>query len=225
MIQEIFDKVVEKKEFSQLPKEDVELAFKTFEKSQISDEEKVKKTRNLLRQIYSGFGSKKLMNWKNKSADEVLKKHLSTRERYNYYEEIYSRLLNGLEKYSVVDLGAGVNGFSYNFFKGEVDYLGVEAVGQFVTLTNDFFKKKRIKGLAVHLSLFDKKKVINLIKKMKTPRIVFMFKVIDSLEKLERNYTLEFLRELKTVDIKKIVVSFATESWFKRKKFFAKRNW
>src|SRR5271157_3480391 len=197
---EIIEKIVEKKEFSQIPKEDILKAFEKFDRPGLIDEEKVKLTRDLLRKVFSGFSSKKLLNPTNKSEEEILKKHLSTRERYPYYEEIYERILKNFPKeISIVDLGAGVNGLSYKFFEKigkNVDYTGVEAIGQIVDLINDFFKKDKIKGKMSHISLFNLEEIKKIIKKIKKPKILFLFKVVDSLEKFERNYTKTLLKEI-----------------------------
>jgi len=228
--EKIIEKISMKKEFSELPKADLLKAFGQFDKDYFSDEEKVKKTRDFLRKVFSGFSGQKLLVSKNRSAEEVLKKHLSTRERFEHYEGIYSRLLKNLpDKISIADLGCGVNGFSYGFFEKigkKVDYLGVEAVGQLVELMKSYFKKTKIskKAKVVHASLFEIEKVKKLLKELKKPRIVFLFKVIDSLEKFERNYTKTLLKEIVPL-ADKVVVSFATQSWARRKKFFASRKW
>ena len=231
MDKDIYDKIVKKKEFSEIPIEDVERIWNSFDSKDLVDEERIKKVRDLLRIIYSGFGGRKILVWKNKSAEEILKKHLSTRERYDYYEEIYERLLKSFGKskeLNIIDLGSGANGFSYDFFKElgyNVTYTGVEALGQLVNITNLFFKTNKIKGIVCHKSLFEKDKVIEMINRAKKPKIIFMFKVIDALETLERNYTLKFLESIKNSGADKIVISFATESWLKRKKFFVQRTW
>jgi len=231
MDEEIFEKITMKKEFSQIPRRDIERAWDLFEGKNLVDEERIKKVRDLLRRIYSGFGGKKLLLWKGWSYEEVLKKHLSTKERLDYYIEIYGRLLKNFDKkkeINVIDLGAGVNGFSYPFFEKlgyKVCYNCVEAVGQFVELTNKFFEEEKIKGKAFHDSLFNLGEIIKLAKKIKKPKIIFLFKVIDALESFERNYTKKLLLELKKCGAEKIVVSFATESWIRRKKFFAQRTW
>ena len=129
----IYEKIVEKKEFSQLPKKDVELAFKQFDKERYADEEKIKLTRDLLRKVFSAFGSGKIMKFKNKDAEWFLRKHISTRERLKNYEKIYKRLLKDLQsEISIIDLGAGINGLSYKYFPCVVNYVGVESVGQLV---------------------------------------------------------------------------------------------
>jgi len=226
---EIFDKIVGKKEFSQLPKEDIERAFKCFEKRQCSDEEKIRLTRDLLRKVFSVFTSRKLLIPKVKGEEFVLKKHKSTEERINYYNEVYSRLLGDIKskKLSIIDLGAGVNGFSYNYFKKlgyNVDYLAIESMGQLVDLMNLYFKEEKMNARALHLSLFDLDKVKEEIKNMDKPRVIFLMKAIDSLEMLEPNYSKKLIKEISPL-ADKIVLSFPTRSLNKRTKFKAGRYW
>lgn len=230
--QEMISKITEKKEFSQLPKKDVEKVFEKFEKRQTSDEEKIKLSRDLMRKVYSVFSSSKLMNKKildKKSSEEILKKHISTRERFNFYSEIYEKLLKdfGGKEISILDLGAGINGLSYGFFPHnlKVNYVCVEAVGQLVDLVNYYFEKNKIKKAgAIRESLFDLGKIKKIISKTKKPRVIFLFKVIDSLEMMERNYSKIFLKEIVPL-ADEVVVSFATRSLVLRKRFRVKRFW
>ncbi len=123
-------------------------------------------------------------------------------------------------------MGAGINGFSCNFFKRikvEVDYTAVESVGQLVDLMNYFFEKNKLNAKAFHLSLFEKYKIKKIIEKQKRPRIVFMFKIIDALEKIKTDYSKELILEIAPL-VDKFVLSFSTKS-FGGKKFFANRNW
>ncbi len=225
---EILEMIMQKKQYSQLPTTDVLRAFEKFDSDKYSDEEKVKLTRELLGKLFIGFSGKKLFGMKNKSADEILKKHLSTRERYPYYLEIYERVLKNLpQKISIIDLGAGINGLSCDYFeklRKKANYIGIEAIGQIVEMINEFFKKEKISGKMIHLSLFETQKIYDIIRKMKKPRIIFLFKVIDSLEKFERNYTKILLKAIVPV-ADRIVISFATESWIRRRKFYANRKW
>ena len=228
MDEKILDKIIQKKEFSQLPDGDVALAFSHFEKRETSGEEKIRLTRELLHKVFGAFGSRKLFSLKDKSAEWVLKKHLSTRERFEFYGDIYERIFRGMgRKLSVVDLGAGVNGFSYDQFgkKGfDVTYTAFESVGQLIDLMNFYFKKNKLHGRAVHGSLFDSKRVVALLKAQKKPRVVLIFKVIDSLEMLQRDYSKELLLDVSKFS-ERIVLSFATESMIQRKKFRAERKW
>ncbi len=228
--QELIKKIMQKKEFSQLPQKDVEIAFSHFEKRQTSYEEKIRLSRDLLHKVFGAFGSRKLFSAKNKDFEWYLKKQLSTRERFLFYKEIYKRVLGGLDKeISVFDLGAGVNGFSYSYFRKvgfNADYYAIESIGQFVKLMNSYFLENKINGKAFHLSLFEKEKIKEIIKNKggRKQKIIFLFKVIDSLEYLEKDYSKKLLLEFGEIS-DRIVVSFPTESIAKRKKFRAERKW
>ncbi|MEK6875746.1 MAG: hypothetical protein AABX30_03610 [Nanoarchaeota archaeon] len=237
--QEILQKIAEKKEFSKLPEKDIKKAFSIFERRQVSDEEKIKLIRDLLRKAYSVFTSEKLLS-KNKNGKDknlepwrVLKKHISTRERFPYYKEIYSRIFKNFNlnerdksKINVFDLGSGVNEFSYGYFPDNlnINYTGVEAIGQLVELGNVFFNKNKINGKMIHDSLFELSKIKELIKEKNWKKIVFLFKTLDSLEMLERDYSKKLLKEIIPL-VNGVVVSFATHSLIARKKFNVSRNW
>ncbi len=223
---ELIRQITLKKEFSQLPEKDVELAFSHFEKRQVSDEEKIRLTRELLHKVFSSFTSSKLLSPKNKDEEWILRKHLSTRERLPYYFKLYEKLLGDYKKkkISVFDLGAGVNGFSYKFFPKKTNYTSVEAVGQLVELMNNHFEKKKLNAKAIHESLFELEKIKKIITETKKPRIIFLFKVLDSLEMLERDYSKKLLQEVVPL-VEMVVVSFATASMIKRKKFKVERHW
>jgi hypothetical protein len=223
----IIEKIREKREFSQLPEKDIEIAYKHFEKRQATEEEKIKLTKEMLRKVFSAFVSKKLLSLKNKDAEWILRKHISTSERLPYYLKIYSRLLKGEKRASIIDLGAGINGFSYNFFEKsgvKVDYTAIESVGQLVELMNFYFKQNKLSAKAVHLSLFELEKVKKIIKEEKSPKIVFIFKVVDALETLERDYSKKLISELVSL-ADKMVISFPTKSLGNKTAFKAKRNW
>ncbi|VVB80134.1 Ribosomal RNA methyltransferase (FmrO) [uncultured archaeon] len=229
---EIISKITQKSEFSQLPEKDVELAFSKFERRQTSDEEKIKLTRDLLRKTFSVFASNKTfsLNHLNKRDEEwILKKHLSTKERFPFYEEVYTKIFQGIneKEISIIDLGAGINGLSFNFFPKEkkIKYLAVEGVGQLDALMNSYFSIKKINSAsAIKMSLFDLSELSNLIQKQKKPRIIFLFKVIDSLEMLDRDYSKKLLKEIVPF-CTRLVLSFATRSLVSRKKFFVSRKW
>ena len=227
MNKSILSKIRKKREFSQLPEKDIELAYEQFARRQASEEEKIRLTKELLRKVFSAFISKKLLSLKNKEPEWILRKHISTRERLPYYKEIYKRILGNYEKASVIDLGAGINGFSYNFFKKigiKADYTAIESVGQLVELMNFYFKSNKLTGKAVHLSLFELEKVKEIIEKEKKPKVVFLFKVIDALESIKKDYSKRLISG--TVPITdRVVVSFATKSLGNRQSFKAKRNW
>ncbi len=226
---ELIKKIIEKKDFSQLPEKDIGLALDRFDKPHYLDEEKVKLTRDLLRKTFSVFTSNKLLNIKDKDSEWILNKHISTRERLKHYPEVYKKIFSyiKLENQSnlfVFDLGAGINGFSYRYFPTKLSYIGIEGMNQLVSLTNYYFNKKGLNGEAIHDSLFNLDKIKKIIFEKKGKKILFLFKVIDSLEMLQENYSKLLLREL-TPLVDFVVVSFATRSLVSKKKFKVNRNW
>ncbi len=223
--EEILKLIISKREFSNLPQEDIWLAYKKFEGRQCPDEEKIRLTRDLLRKVYSAFASGKLLNIKDKNEDWFLRKHLSTRERLPHYNEVYKRILNNFGvKLNIIDLGAGINGFSYKFFPKNTHYVAVEAVGQLANLMNFYFEKNRLNAKAIHESLFNLSRIKEIIQDCKKPRIIFLFKVLDSLEMLEGDYSKKLLTEIIPL-ADKVVISFATRSMIKKEKFKVNRKW
>jgi 5'(3')-deoxyribonucleotidase len=226
---EIIDKIMLKKEFGDLPREDVKLVYSQFDKKDLLVEEKIKRTRDLLRKMYTAFVSKKLLNIKDKSSEWFLKKHISTKERLESYEEVYKKCLEGLNKNcSVVDFGCGINGFSYSYFKKigfNVQYIGIESVGQLVDLQNNYFKKNKIfNAKCVKSSLFKLDEIKKIVESVKGKRVGFFFKVLDSLEMLEKDYSKKVLKELVPM-FDRCVVSWATKSLISKKRFYAERKW
>ena len=56
------------------------------------------------------------------------------------------------------------------------------------------------------------------------PRVCFLFKTVDSLEMLKRDYSKELLLAI-TPLVDRMVVSFAMRSLFKKKMFKVRRSW
>lgn len=227
---EIIDEVVKKKEFSQLPREDVVLVYSFFSKRDVLVEDKIKLTRDLLRKMYTAFVSDRLLSVKDKEANWFLGKHISTKERMDYYFDLYKRILSFVDKkfpISIFDFGCGINGFSYSFLKDvgfDVNYIGTEPVGQLCDLQNSWFQKRNIRARVEHLSLFDLNKNIDLVKGERGKKVAFFFKVLDSLEMFKRDYSKEVLKNIVPI-VDEVVVSWATRSLVSKKKFHAERVW
>lgn len=228
--EEILDEISKKKEFSQIPKKDVDLVYSEFENQEgLLVEEKIKLTRDLLRKMYTAFVSDKLLSIKDKDADWFLRKHISTLERMENYPEVYSNVLKGFERAKVVvyDFGCGINGFSYPEFEKigfNVNYIGTEPVRQLCDLQNEWFKKRGMTAWVENISLFDLDKNVKLVKSEKGIKVGFFFKVLDSLEMLKRNYSKEVLLEIVPF-LDRAVISWATKSLVSKKKFHAERKW
>lgn len=215
MDKELINLVKQKKEFSELPDSIVILAL---EKSK-SD---VKKAREILRKYFGVFLTNKVIKG---MGEEVLSSHISTRNRD--YKGLYAKILNGDEK-TILDLGCGVNGFSYKFFGLDVAYIGFEASGQVVRNTNNYFKDRGFeKAHVFHKDLFDKSFILDIIKQVPEPRTLFLFNVVDALEFFKRDYSKDLLLGLKGVIgvDDRLVLSFPIQSLSGKTVFKVERKW
>ena len=218
MDKNLIKKIKEKREFSELPDSIVEKVARLAK-------EDVKVARALLRKYFGVFLTNRVLKGKIFN-DEMLTAHMSSRKRdyEKFYEEIFSDVH---DVGSIIDFGAGVNGFSYSYLKkrfGNVDYIAVEAVDQLVEHMNDYFKKEDFSANAVCVDLFDVESVFKILKKQKKSRVVFMFQVIDALENLARDFSKKFIFGI-SKECERIVLSLPTESLGGRKKFAVRRKW
>ena len=121
------NEVRKKKEFSELPNSIIKRALRE------SDND-VKETRKLLRKYFGVFLTNKVL----KRRGDLLKHHASSKKRN--YEKFYIEIFRDIKNVdTVVDLGCGANGFSYEYLPGDVIYIGVEAAGQLVDYMNAYF--------------------------------------------------------------------------------------
>jgi len=221
MNKELIAEIKKKREFSGLPNSIVERAAKMVGGD-------VKESRALLRKYFGVFLTNKVLKGKG-SAEGILGAHMSSKKRD--YGEFYREIFSDMEDVkSVIDLGCGMNGFSYGYLKkelGDVNYLAVEAAGQVVDNMNRYFKDRGLeKAHALREDLFETEKITNLLKGYEgyKPRVVFMFQVVDALENLERDFSKKFIMEI-SKECEKIVLTLPTESLGGRKKFVVQRKW
>lgn len=217
----LIEEVKKKKEFSELPDSIVERALGLVKGD-------VKEARALLRKYFGVFLTNRVLRFARSQAtgngsQEILGMHISSRRRD--YGEFYSKIFSVVgDVGSVVDLGCGVNGFSYGYLPKGISYVGVEGVKQLVDLSNDYFEREGYDGKVFHLDLFDVPRVIEILKGAKKSRVVFLFQVVDALENLERNFSKEFILEI-AKECERVVLSLPTESLGGRKKFAVQRKW
>jgi hypothetical protein len=214
MNKQLIFEVKKKKQFSELPDSLVERALDKVEGN-------VKEARALLRKFFGVFLTNKVLKLKDES---ILGSHISSKGRD--YGEFYEKLGVG-DFESVVDLGCGVNGFSYRFM-GVKNYVGIEAVGQIVKSTNDYLRDRGFEGAHVlHEDLFDVDKIVGLIRQVSSPKIVMMLQVVDALENFERDYSKRLILEIgKVLSVEdKIVITMPVKSISGKKTFEAQRGW
>jgi|TARA_Y100000310_G_scaffold309615_1_gene353900 hypothetical protein len=201
MDERLIKEVKEKREFSQLPDSVVERAIGVVG-------EDVKEVRALLRKYFGVFLTNKVLKGE---GVEILKNHKSSKHRD--YEKLYGKIFEKVGGVgSIIDLGCGVNGFSYKFMPSDVNYVGVEAVGQLVDSANRYFKERGFdKARVVCGDLFDKDFVLKILKQVPLPRVAFMFQVVDALESFERDFSKNLLKAIVN-ESEFVVVSYLVKS-------------
>ncbi len=226
---DLINEVKKKKEFLGLPDSVVIRVVGEVDES-LDSKTKVKEVRAILRKYFGVFLTNKVVKPKDiMDYDSILKSHKSSGKRE--YDEFYGQIrkcFRGEEVVSIIDFGAGGNGFSYPYLRkafGNVRYVGVEASGQLVDNTNVFFDKSGFGKLCevVHGDLFDVNFVEGILKSEGKGRVVFLFQVIDALESLEKNFSKDFLLKIKRSS-EHIVVSMPMLS-LSGKMIKVKRDW
>ena len=136
--------------------------------------------------------------------EKILMTHRSTRERLNYYGEIFEKIfsITGKPKH-ILDIGCGLNPLALVFASlKDVKYTAVELTEEDCSFLNKYFKIMNIDGTAIEM---------NLLVEHAFPRadVCFVFKLLDSLEALKRNISKEIIS---SIDAKFIVISFPTKT-------------
>lgn len=144
---------------------------------------------------------------------KVLSLHKSTKERLNNYKKIYKRILDTKTK-SILDIGSGLNVFSYPYINKRVKYYAVDLD---VDVIKRYFKIKGIRGKAIKVNLLD-------LDKVNFPKvdICFLFKVLESID-IKGHKNSENL--IKKINCNKIIVSFSLKTLHNREMKFQRRPW
>ncbi|MBU2634495.1 MAG: hypothetical protein KJ674_04590 [Nanoarchaeota archaeon] len=153
-----------------------------------------------VREIYKGKFNKKNKDYK-KFFKEIRKKLRETyggfkrvrEERVEVYDKIFE--ITGRPK-SVLDLGCGYHKFPFK----DIEYYGCDIGKDYIDECNKHLKKNKIKGKCF---VFD---LLGDVKKLKKVDVVFIFKVLESLEVFEKDISKKIVKDLKC---KYVVVSFA----------------
>jgi|SRR3989344_469438 len=183
----------------------------------------VKEARAKLRELYSAYQLpgysrkenylKNMEHWGDKAvARRILSLHMSTKERVPYYDPLYAKLRKNVPFKTVLDLGCGLNVFSLPWM-GYVAYYGIDVNKDDVDFCNTYLQKFGLQGGVRWGDILSVESFVH-------TDICFMFKMLESLEALERGSTAKLLERITSPYI---IASFATRSLGGGKVISAKR--
>lgn len=176
----------------------------------------LKDIREIIGQVYGQFLTNEFLKKKKilESEDNInnlLKLHKSTRERIDFYTEIYNKIFKFYKPKKIADLACGLNPLSYYLIEKELNYsptyFASDLNPEDMNFLNKFFKKNNILGIAKNYDLTKLEFIEN--EDFIESDLVILFKALDSLEEIKKNISKELLIKLPQ---KYIVISFPTRS-------------
>jgi hypothetical protein len=265
LIDELIDKIKQKKELKEISEEFVKDQLYSYLKSnpkQVSylDNKNskyykiiVKEIREKLRRVYGLFrveeekkkrdslfenllkeNANKNINNNNNNKDDgdndnkdiivkILKTHASTKERLPYYEKLYDKIWKITKKpKSIIDLGCGINPFSFVFMNlKNVKLFVYDISNDEIDILNKYFgflheKNNHFVGKAFTLDALNWRKI---------PKadVCFLFKMTDVLDRGKGHKSSELV--ISNIPTKFVVVSFPTLTMSGKKMNYPRRKW
>lgn len=146
---------------------------------------------------------------------ELLATHQSSRERLPFYSLFYEELKKRITEWdTVLELGCGLNPISYPLLVEKIGttpkYICCDIASSDMRFLTEYFTTMNITGEARVLDAHEHEAVEKLVSEEK-PDVVFMLKLLDTLESTQRHSTKKLLPRIAT-HTKYLVVSFATIS-------------
>jgi hypothetical protein len=202
----------------------------------------IKEIRSLLHKSYASFQTKK-KNKMSKYLDELreviqsredslinitnklLSITLSTKERLNNYSFTYKEIFKITGKPKIIlDLGSGFNLFSFPLMNlSMIEYYSFDINESDIVSLNNYYEIMKGKGLYGNATILDLRD-LKQISKLPSSDIIFLFKVIDILDKDNHKTSEELIKKLIS-KTKFIVASFATKTITRKFMNFPNRKW
>jgi len=157
---------------------------------------------------------------------KMLSTQKSTNERIPIYPILYNRIfeITGKPK-SILDLGCGMNPFSYPFLRkaagNECTYYASDFSEEECKIIERYFKKNKIKGVVFPLDLREIKDA-NILDIFPKTDVCFLFKVLDTIEKGGHKLA-EMI--INAVNSDYVVASFSTRTLTGKKMNHPYRGW
>ena len=137
--------------------------------------------------------------------NEILKNHVSTRERFDFLQEFYKDIDAHADNVkTITDLGAGFNPIAYYLYSNnkDVKYFAYDIEKKGIELLNACFNKLKI-------DYYAKEKDVSINVNFEESDMFFMFKLLPLLEQQKKGSSIELVKNVKT---KKICITYPTRT-------------
>jgi 16S rRNA (guanine(1405)-N(7))-methyltransferase len=228
---QILQKIKQNKKYSTISDEIIKKEIQKYLKSNPSaqtDKKTVKEIRANLHRLYSSYqtGKKKkfpeyLMELEKNIrenndiapvTEKLLSMTLSTKERIDHYSYLYKNMFKLTGKPgTIIDLASGLNPLSFPLMGlKKLKYYAYDIDEQDINFLNQYFQIMKSKGLEGRAAIFDisDTESVNILP---DSDIVFLFMVIDLLDKKKKNVSEELIKIL-SKKTRFIIASFATKT-------------
>lgn len=233
-LNKILDKVLDKKELRSLNRDyakkileetisENKNSYEAVKQKEFNDRSKeykdfIKIVRKKLRSYFGSFNAAISDKKKEELGEELVFKHLSTRERAEHIKEFVEFVG---KTNSILDLGCGYNPYFYNHFLDSPKYLASD-ISDDLDYIKKWFESENIDGDVIKLDLINAKDIAKLNDLSKEYETVLMLKLLDPLENQERNISKKIIENINS---KHIIVSFSTMSIGGKTPIRSKREW
>lgn len=145
--------------------------------------------------------------------EDLLKTHISTKERYEIYPQL-KKILENLKVKSVLDLGCGINPIA--LAKSGIEYHACDINEEDLELVSYYFKKNKINGDSFFYDLR------NIKEDLPYADICLILKVFDVIEKKGHKLAEKIIKSIKS---RYILISFSTKTLSGKPMNHPQRGW
>ncbi len=225
-LNEIIDKIREKEELRHVSYEVIEDLLKKYiaqnsiklEQISLKDKDLIKKEiRAELRKKVGRFHQyeKKIEEYvRDEDFSMLIKTHISTKERLEFYPEI-EKLIAEINPKVILDLGCGINPIA--IAEEETEYYAIDINEEDLQVVRRYFEVKKINGKALN-------KDIRKIHEIALPKadLCLIFKVLDLVDKKGHKVSEEILDQ---IEAEYFLISFSTKTLSGRPMNHPQRGW
>lgn len=226
-MKDLIKKIKEKKELSGLPNSLVEQTLSEYlnkhnislPQSEKNQKPIIKEVRAKLREYVGRFQKtssttkrKKLLA--NKSIQDLLKTHSSTKERLNEYNTLFN-LIKKQNPKSILDLACGINPIALAQEFPEITYTAIDINSVDLQTVQSYFKSHKVHGTT-------KQADIRTLKTFPETDLTLLLKILDIIETRGHKIAERIITSIKS---ETIIVSFATRTLSGKPMRVPRRNW